>query len=118
MTRNNLDHRSKDLSGPSLTVGFGALKYRHFGSRECGGSCDLEVTSREILTSSEPSIRRDTWREINVSLTHRRKKSKGRIVRTREARVHDLTVAVRSEEREPLIWCSEISVFRESGEWR
>jgi hypothetical protein len=97
MTQNNLDRRSKDLLGPSLTVGFGASKYRHFGSRECGGSCDLEIASREISTSSEPSIERDVWREINVSLTRRRKKSKGRIVRTREVRVCDLTVVVRSK---------------------
>jgi hypothetical protein len=50
------------------------------------------------LTSSEPSIRRDAWREINISLTRRREKSKRGIVRTREARVHHLIVAIRSEE--------------------
>jgi hypothetical protein len=97
MTKNNLDRRSKDLLGPSLIVGFGAPKYRHFRSQDYGGSCDLEIVGREISTSSEPSIRRDMWREISVSLTRRRKNSKGRIVRTREALVRDLTVAIRSK---------------------
>jgi hypothetical protein len=92
MTRNNLDRRSKDILGLSLTVVFGALKYRHFRSQECGGSCDLEVASHKISKSSEQSIGRDAWREINVSLTRRRKNSKGRIVRTRKDPIHDFTM--------------------------
>jgi hypothetical protein len=47
-------HEISTISGPldpeeCEPLDLDAPKYRNFGSRGCEGSCDLEVTSREIL---------------------------------------------------------------------
>jgi hypothetical protein len=50
-----------------------------FNSLECTGERVLQ--NHEIPTSSEPSIGRDAWRAINISLTHDSKKSKGKFMK-------------------------------------
>jgi hypothetical protein len=74
----------------------GSPKYWYFGSQECEGGCDFEVTSHKILTSSEPSIGRDVWREISILLTRRREKSMGGILRTHKDKFHNFIMVVRS----------------------
>jgi hypothetical protein len=44
---------------------------------------------REIPNSSGPSIGKDAWRAINLSLTRDLKWSKGEFVRIHETRIHD-----------------------------
>jgi hypothetical protein len=44
---------------------------------------------RRASTSLEPSIERDAWRAINISLTHDLKCSKGESVRIRGTQIRD-----------------------------
>jgi hypothetical protein len=49
----------------------------------------VEIVIHEILNLSGPSIGKDTWREISLSLTHDLKWSKGEFVRIHETQIHD-----------------------------
>ena len=63
----------------TIKSGERAQGLKPFGvAQECG------ITIREITNSSGPSIGKDTWREINLSLTRDLKWSKGEFVRIHE----------------------------------
>ena len=54
----------------------------------------MEIAIREIPNSSGPSIEKDAWRAINLSLTRDLKWSKGEFVRIHETRIHDWITTV------------------------
>jgi hypothetical protein len=54
----------------------------------------VEIAIREIPNSSGPSIGKDAWRAINLSLTRDLKWSKGEFVRIHETRIHDWITTV------------------------
>jgi hypothetical protein len=55
--------------------------FQYFGYRENRGR---KFMKGELVKSSGPSIRKDTWRAGNNSLTHCGRKSKGRVGETCE----------------------------------
>jgi hypothetical protein len=54
----------------------------------------VEIAIREIPNSSGPSIRKDAWRVVNLSLTRDLKWSKGEFMRIHETQIHDWITTV------------------------